>query len=106
MNTNQEKYNKDFMDLLKKCDNPPGKIKEEVDLMMERMRERRCLAGDKVLPTFIKPHFITTTQIRHFKKIVEVVLNCQEKLINLYFQDKKYHDLYELLPPEIPLVEI
>src|SRR4030043_920717 len=105
MSKQLEKFNKDFIEIVKKLDNPPGRIKDEVTGMFERMRERRCLAGDKVLPTFIKPHFVTTSQIKKYRKIVEIILNCQENLINLYFSDPAHRALYELLPPEIPLVE-
>jgi len=98
--------NRDFIDLVEKCDDPKGSLASEFKEMQEKMSKKRCLAGDKVLPTFIKPIFFTTTQISYFRKIVEILLNCQEKLINLYFESKEHRDLFELTESEKPLVEI
>ncbi|MBU1626937.1 hypothetical protein KKB18_06160 [bacterium] len=98
--------NRDFNDLLKKCDNPPGTLASEFRAMQNKMIKKRCLAGGKVLPTFIKPIFFTTRQILYFREIVEILLSCQEKLINLYFKSEEYRNLFELTETEKPLVEI
>ena len=98
--------NQDFIDLVKKCDVPSGSLSAEFADMQDKMLRKRCIAGDKVLPTFIKPIFFTTKQIAYFREIVNVLLTCQEKLINLYFESKDHRDLFELTETEKPLVEI
>jgi len=101
-----KEVNKDFMDFIKKCDDPPGSLASEFKEMQSKMASKRCLAGDKVLPTFIKPIFFTRKQIDYFRGIVNVLLTCQDKLINLYFESAEHRDLFELTETEKPLVEI
>jgi uncharacterized circularly permuted ATP-grasp superfamily protein len=101
-----KQVNQDYMDLIKQCDNPPGTLAAEFSLMQKKMAAKKCLAGDNVLPTYIKPIFFTTSHIQYFREIVEILLTCQEKLINLYFKSQEYRGLFELTETEKPLVEI
>ena len=78
----------------------------EIEDMNEYLFSRRALAKGKVLPTFIKPYFLTPAMTREFSRIVGVVLRCQEKLIGLYYDSPEYRPLFELTPTEVPLVEI
>ncbi len=97
---------KEFKETLTALDHPPGRIASEINQMNEYLIAHRALVQGKVLPTFIKPYFLTTAQIKGFEPVVIKILQCQEKVIDLYFADKKYRSLYELTEAEIPLVEI
>ncbi|MBN2056393.1 hypothetical protein JW905_15830 [bacterium] len=84
----------------------PSQLQDEFMAMNERLLSRRALAGPKVLPTFIKPFFLSESQLRYFRETVETVLNCQEKLIDLYFTVEDFRPFFELTEPEVPLVNI
>jgi len=98
------RLNDDFKTILN--DIEPARLAEEMKEYEERLRERRALAGAITLPTFIKPYFIPAGRIPYYRKAVETVLRCQEKLINLYFTSPEHRPYFELLDSEIPLVEI
>jgi glutathionylspermidine synthase len=98
------RINEDYMNLLHKSDS--SNLATEFERMQKRMRMKRCLAGKNVLPTYIKPIFFTTKQLEYFQSIVEILLTCQEKLINLYFKSPDYKNLFELTEEEKPLMEI
>lgn len=96
--------NEDYSTLIKEMNR--DELREDFKRFNENLKENRCLAMNKVLPTFIKPCFLSLRQVNTFREAVEVMIGCQEKVINLYFQDKKYRTLYELTENEVPLVEI
>ncbi len=101
-----EQANRDFREILLKLDDPPGSVKAEVDEMNEKLRQRRALAGPRVLPTFIKPFFLTAKMTDYFRRVVETVLRCQEKVMELYYNSPEHRYLFELAESEIPLVDI
>jgi glutathionylspermidine synthase len=102
----EKRYEDDFKQTLISLDNPPGTVVSEIEKMNDYLLKRRALAKGRVLPTFIKPYFLTTKQINHFEQTVNIILRCQEKLIGLYYEYPEYRPLFELTPAEIPLVEI
>lgn len=100
------RINADYDRILFALDDPPGAVKQEVDELNRKLRERRALAGPRVLPTFIKPFFITQQHVDYWRRTVNTLLQCQEKLINLYFESESFRHLYELQEREISLVAI
>ncbi len=95
-----------FKETLIALDNPKGLVAMDIQDMNTYLENRRVLARGKVLPTFIKPYFLTPAQITDFQSVVMTVLSCQEKVIEMYFEDDRYRPLFELTEAEIPLVEI
>ncbi|HPZ08758.1 MAG TPA: glutathionylspermidine synthase family protein [Candidatus Eremiobacteraeota bacterium] len=104
MNNLIKSVNADYDTIIKELDR--NELKANVEDFNIKLKQNRVHAWGKVLPTFIKPYFLSAEQVEEFKKSVNIILTCQEKIINLYFQDEKYRDLYELKDTEIPLVEI
>jgi len=72
----------------------------------EGLRAERCLAGGKVLPTSLKPCFVTRSQISHVETVVESIMGALEKILRLYFQSPEFRDLFELTEEEKELVAI
>lgn len=98
------KLNDDFKSILNGIE--PSRLAEEMKEYEARLREHRALAGGKTLPTFIKPYFIPAGRIPYYRKAVETVLKCQEKLIDLYSTSPEHRPYFELEDAEVPLVEI
>ncbi|MFC1850411.1 circularly permuted type 2 ATP-grasp protein [candidate division CSSED10-310 bacterium] len=98
--------NEEFRELCTRLDMPHGRLIKEFQEINERLLDRRCIAAGKVLPIFVKPYFITKKQVDRFKSAVETVLTCQEKAINLYFEEPRFRHLFELTENEEPLVSI
>jgi len=96
--------NKDYDNIIRELDR--GEVKAEHEEFKKILKENRVHAWGNVLPTYIKPFFLSAEQVDQFKEAVNIILNCQEKIIKLYFKDEKYRNLYELTEKEIPLVEI
>ncbi len=97
---------KDFRKFIIEADKPKGSVKEEIEEMNQKLLHQRCLARGKVLPNFVKPFFITLSQVEKIKGIVNTLLNCQEKMIELYFKEPEFRPYFELTPEEVPLVSI
>ena len=96
--------NDDYSRIIRELDK--NELKKEFQEFNKKLKENRVFARDKVLPTYIKPYFLSAEEVEKFKEAVDIIINCQEKVINLYFQDEKYRHLYELKEAEVPLVEI
>ena len=97
---------KEFEEIVKILDDPPGKIPGDIEKMNEFLKEHRVLARGNVLSTFIKPYFLTVKQIQEYSRVVIQILECQEKVIGLYYEDPEHRPLFELTENEIPLVQI
>lgn len=95
-----------YRDLCYELNVPEGKLLREFETLNQTLMDRRCIAKGKVLPIFVKPYFITKKQVERFQSTVDTVLACQEKVINLYFDDYKYRHVFELTENEKPLVTI
>ncbi|MBN2384412.1 glutathionylspermidine synthase family protein [bacterium] len=95
-----------FRDLCLKMDVPAGRLEQEFAALNNELMNRRCIAKGKVLPIFIKPYFVTLKQVERFQSVVDTVLTCQEKVINLYYTDPSFRHLFELTENEEPLVSI
>ena len=104
MNELIKKVNEDYTEIIKGMDE--NELKRDFEEFKKNLKENRVHAWGKVLPTYIKPYFLAAEQVDEFKEAVDVILDCQEKIINLYFEDEKYRHLYELKDTEKPLVEI
>ena len=101
-----KKVNLDYLKYLHKADNPPGLLKKQIESMNKHLEERRALARGKVLPTFVRPIFLTLQQMKRFKEVVEIMLGVQEKVIRLYFESPEHSDLFQLKDKESALVKI
>ncbi|MBN1357096.1 circularly permuted type 2 ATP-grasp protein [bacterium] len=97
---------KKFRNLMTELDDPPGMIVRDIEDMNYYLEKRRALARGKVLPTFIKPYFLTVDRISEYANVVRILLGCQEKLIHMYYEVPEYRPMYELTEDEKPLVEI
>jgi len=106
MDTLIKSINKDFQELCRTLNVPSGRLAREYEDLNHDLLNRRCIAKGKVLPIFVKPFFVTSTQVESFQSAVDTILTCQEKVINLYFSDRRYRHLFELTENEIPLVAI
>ncbi len=100
------KLEQDFIAKLKESDDPPGLVIQDIRDMDVYLKNRRVLARGRVLPTFIKPYFITKEQLSAYARTVNIILECQEKVISLYYDDPDSRHLFELTEAEKPLVEI
>lgn len=99
-----QQLDREFHDALIKLDTHETPFSKQVIEMETQLMQRRALAKGKVLPTFMKPFFLTSREIESFKSTVNIILGCQEKLIRLYFSHPEYRPLFELTETEIPLM--
>ncbi len=96
---------KEFDEALTRLDSEKCSFAQQVSDMDQLLSQRRALAKGKVLPTFMKPFFLTAEEVRGFRSIVNIILGCQEKLIRLYDTHPEYRPLFELTDTEVPLMK-
>lgn len=98
--------NRTFKDILFELDSPPGPALEEKRRFEEGLRSERCLMGDGVLPSSLKPCFVTRRRMERAGRVVEALTDALEKVVNLYFEDPSFRDRFELGPGEEELVAL
>jgi hypothetical protein len=62
--------------------------------------------GKDIVPTFLRPYFISEDEGRLLKYAVNVIMRCAEKLLKLYVADTQVADYLELTPGEGDLFAI
>ena len=80
--------------------------KDIMTQLTNRYIEEKCLSGGKPFPTFLKPAFIEPRQMKMIQRVTDVIMNCLEKVSNLYFEDPAYLPLFEMAPGEDRLANV
>lgn len=62
--------------------------------------------GKEIIPTFLRPYFISEEEGRLLKYAVNMIMRCAEKLLKLYSADTEVAEYLELTPGESELFEI
>jgi len=73
---------------------------EQYEKVKEFLVENLCTFGDKPVPTFLKPHFISPEQTRTLKYVVEKISNVLNKFIKLYLQDGQVRQILKFSDEE------
>ncbi|MBN1357110.1 circularly permuted type 2 ATP-grasp protein [bacterium] len=74
--------------------------------LTQRYVSAKCLSGGKPFPTFLKPAFISETQMADIRRITNIIMKCLEKVSNLFFEDARYRSVFELAPGETELASV
>ncbi|OGW77452.1 MAG: hypothetical protein A3J52_01295 [Omnitrophica bacterium RIFCSPHIGHO2_02_FULL_49_9] len=62
--------------------------------------------GRFTIPTFMKPHFVTTQQARMLQTACDTLAQMIDRVVNLYFHDPVIRDVFSLSPEAEELVRI
>lgn len=60
----------------------------------QQMRQENCWFGDVLLPTFLKPAFISTQEVDDIRNVITHILNILEKVTKLYFTHPDLRDYF------------
>lgn len=97
---------KKYDDILRQLESSGVSGHEAMKHLTARYVEERCLSSGKPFPTFMKPAFLSPTQMEQVRRVTNIIMSCLEKVSNLYFEDPKYLPLFEMAPGENELADI
>ena len=69
-------------------------------------RLQKCTFGTDPVPTTLSPHFLTTSQIAHIRRVTTTVMQCVEKVVRFYFEHPEARDFIRLNEMERFLIDI
>ena len=78
--------NQRYNDILSDMDKTGLSGKTIMDDLTAKYIEAKCLSGGKPFPTFLKPAFLSATQIQTVRRVTNVIMSCLEKVSDLYFE--------------------
>ena len=90
--------NRDYAEILNGMD--AAELFADVEAFNTRLKDARAKAWDTPLPTYIMPYFLSLEDIAYFRKASNILLECQEKLIKIYYDHPEHRELYELTGAE------
>jgi len=72
----------------------PRKMKEAILFMEKEMARKNCKFGKELLPTFLKPVFLSEEEETSVAGIIHHIKNILEKVSNLYFTHKELREYF------------
>jgi glutathionylspermidine synthase len=95
-----------FDDILRRMEDRGVSGRKLMEQLSTRYVEERCLASGKPFPTFLKPAFMSPEQFTMVKRVTNQIMQCLEKVSDLYFEDPRYLPLFEMAPGEDELASV
>lgn len=77
-----------------------------MDSINAEQARRKVSFGDTVVPTLLRPNFISASQTEALRKVTVTIMNALEKVIRIYFKDNSLHGILKLNETEKEIVSI
>jgi len=84
----------------------PDEMKDAISVLKREMERRNCKFGDKVVPTFLKPIFLSAPAVKSIKEVLAQVMSILEKVSRLYFTNPELQDYFYLNERAAELMKI
>ena len=84
----------------------PQEAQETFAALLGDMESADCKFADKLIPTFLKPIFISREQARRIEDILFHVMSVLEKITRLYFSHPQLKDFFQVRTREAELMEV
>lgn len=79
---------------------------QDVELMNKFLLERNCTFRGQVMPTLLKPNFLSPKQLNVLKRIVKIISHVLNKFIHFYFENKDVQKIMNFSAEENELFAI
>ena len=99
-----QQVNDEYKRLAESMDSPSAR--EQFATLNEQMIEKNFTMAGKPFPTFLKPYFLPRATLDYFAKATQGVMDCLEKVSDLYFSEPDYRKYFEMDGLEAELAEI
>ncbi len=100
------KIEQQFDQIIRNFQNSGVSGKALMEDLVKRYTEEKCLSGGKPFPTFLKPAFLSPSQMTMVRHVTEVIMSCLEKVSNLFFEDPSYLPIFEMAPGEADIARV
>ncbi|MBN1552471.1 hypothetical protein JW979_13435 [bacterium] len=94
----------DFRDLVENAQNPDAK--QQMEELKRLLLENNFTMSGKPFPTFLKPCFVEERLHQEIVKITDIIMNCIEKVSDLFFSDPAIEHYFEMEPLDRELAKI
>jgi hypothetical protein len=99
-----EQVNRDFEAIVESARTPSAA--EQFTDLNQKMLDRNFTMSGKPFPTFLKPYFVSKENMKYFADTTTVVMDCLEKVSDLYFSEPAYRKYFEMDELEAELASI
>jgi len=101
---NLKQVNDDYRRIIDSAINPSAR--EQNDRLKDRLMELNFTMHGKPFPTFLKPLFVDGRQRKYLAYVTNTIMNCVEKVCDLYFSRPDLEPFFEMDPLERQLADI
>ena len=84
----------------------PQRAEEAVLHLRAEMANRHCMFGADLIPTFLKPIFLSQRQARDIHAVLHHIVQILERVARLYFTHPDLREFFCITPPEHDLIAI
>ena len=98
------KINDEYRRLLESYENPTAK--EQMDNLNEKLLKNNFTMSGKPFPTFLKPLFVENRLRPEIVKITDTIMDCIEKVSDLFFSNPEVEKYFEMIPIDRELARI
>ncbi len=105
-NTRIDAVNKDYREIVEKSAGSGNPASAQFETLKKKMIERNFTMSGKPFPTFLKPLFVQRKMMEYFADTTSVIMDCLEKVSDLYFKEPAYRKYFEMDGLEAELAEI
>ncbi|MCD4653164.1 hypothetical protein K8T06_04450 [bacterium] len=93
-----------FKETLEAADKP--RAREQMEELNAKLLKANFTMSGKPFPTFLKPLFVEKRMKDYIGKTTNTIMNCIEKVSDLYFSDPKIEEYFEMDPLDRELAQI
>ncbi len=101
-----EAVDKEYNRIVEKSQKSGNPASEQFETLKANMVERNFTMSGKPFPTFLKPVFVPKKSMEYFAETTSVIMDCLEKVSDLYFSEPSYRKYFEMDKTEAELAEI
>jgi len=84
----------------------PGEMRDAILLLAQDMEHQNCKFGDQIVPTFLKPVFLSEKELSMITDVTRHIMNILEKVADLYFSHPELREYFNLNDEEMQMMEI
>ncbi len=84
----------------------PRKAVDAMSFYTAEMERRDCMFGDDVIPSFLRPVFVSPYQVEELNAVLGHIMSVLEKVTRLYFTDPELREYFYIEPKAAELLEI
>ncbi len=84
----------------------PGEMRDAILLLAQEMERQNCKFDDQIVPTFLKPVFLSEKESYMITDVTLHIINILEKVADLYFSHPELREYFNLNAEEMRMVEI